>query len=167
MSILLNDWATHETQQWFDGKQSKIESVAASILTAEFNHMRTVNNWLPEITKPYATFDARVFNIPKEDVCNYFLWRQQDASRNSVQMLGRMYFSHKEMHNKNNSQIQDMLMNTHGVNWNDLDTWKKRGCAVRRGVTGFDSLDNPYVGYVIDENIPIFSQDRQYIEQLL
>lgn len=167
MSILLHDWSTHETQQWFDGKQSKIESVAASILTAEFNHIRNTNKWLPEISIPYATFDARVFNVPKEDVCNYFLWRQLDASRNSVQMLGRSYFSHKELHQKNNSNIQDMLMETHGVNWNDLAPWKRRGSCIRRGVTGLDAMSNPYMGYIIDENIPIFSQDRQYIEEQL
>ncbi len=167
ISILLHDWSTHETQQWFDGKQSKIESVAASILTAEFNSMRNKKQLLPEVNLPYATFDARVFNIPKEDVCNYFLWRQQDASRNSVQMLGRAYFSHKELHQKDNGQIQDMLIETHNVNWNDLATWKRRGSCVRRGVTGLDAQNNPYVGYIIDENIPIFSQDRMYIDELL
>jgi tRNA(His) 5'-end guanylyltransferase len=100
-------------------------------------------------------FDSRVYNLPKEEVTNYFIWRQQDASRNSVQMLGRFYFSQKQMHGKSNSRVQDMLMLEEGVNWNDLSTWMKRGsCVVRTHDQG-----------VVDDNeIPIFTQDRNYTD---
>jgi len=101
-----------------------------------------------------AMFDSRVFNVPKEEVANYFIWRQQDASRNSVQMLGQFYFSHKELHCKNISAIQDMLMSEHNVNWNDVATRKKRGFCV--------TLDDYY-----DTEIPIFTKDRNYIEKYL
>lgn len=151
ISILLNDWTSLETEQWFNGGVQKIVSVAASIATAAFNKA------LASYDLPYACFDARVFNLPKEEVTNYFIWRQQDASRNSVQMLGHYYFSQKEMHCKTNPQTQDMLMLLKGVNWNDLDTWKKRGACI---------VDTT-LGALVDEEIPIFTQDRNYIEKHL
>ena len=54
-------------------------------------------------------FDARAFNIPMDEVKNYFIWRQQDWIRNSVQMLAQAHFSHKELHGKNQSDMHDML----------------------------------------------------------
>jgi tRNA(His) 5'-end guanylyltransferase len=199
ISILLNDWKTLETDQWFGGGVQKITSVAASMATGYFNalyrtHVNFEDMTMNEILSSTAFFDARVFNIPKEDVANYFIWRQQDASRNSVQMLGREYFSHKQLHKKSNSEIQDMLMLEHGVNWNDMDTWKKRGTCVVRDtkniITDWKYEDGgDIVGNVkdvtfvskkltdvkfkqstktfIDEEIPIFTQDRDYIEDLL
>jgi len=187
ISILLNDWKTLETDQWFGGAVQKMASVSASLATGYFNalyhthcdsHAESQVNFLHET----AFFDARVFNIPREEVVNYFIWRQQDASRNSVQMLGREYFSHKELHKKNNSQIQDMLMLEKGVNWNDMDTWKKRGtCVVRKTeliatdwryvdgdqslVTDVETVERSRI--VIDEEIPIFTKDRRYIEGML
>jgi len=162
ISILLNDWKTLTTDQWFGGGVQKITSVAASMATAHFNLMFSHLAQRDTVSHDPALFDARVFNVPKEDVTNYFLWRQQDATRNSVQMLGRFYFSHKEMHKKNVSNIQDMLMLEHDVNWNDIDTWKKRGSAVWRikDPRGLSQI-------IIDEEIPIFTQDRNYIERLL
>lgn len=104
-----------------------------------------------------AMFDARVFNLPKEEVANYILWRQQDASRNSVQMLGHAYFSQSEMQGKNNSEIQDMLMLQKGINWNNLPTEQKRGsCVIKNDTNGH---------WFIDREIPIFKgNDREYIE---
>jgi len=193
ISILLNDWKTLETDQWFGNSLQKMVSVSASMATVYFNqavrialqeqHASTFYKKIlggEEIFTP-GMFDARIFNLPKEEVANYFIWRQQDASRNSVQMLGRHYFSHREMHEKNVSNIQDMLMEDHCVNWNDLATWKKRGTCVTRCkpciIEGSDLLGReggmrstavyPTTSLVIDKEIPIFTQDRDYIEQLL
>jgi tRNA(His) 5'-end guanylyltransferase len=152
ITILLKDWQTHETQAWFDNKQTKMESISASMATAKFNEQAKMI-LPPNVSDRFALFDSRAFNVPVDDVTNCFLWRQQDASRNSVQMLGRMHFSNNEMQNKNNSQVQDMLMLQKGVNWNDLDTWKKRGICWKNGE--------------LDQDIPIFSKDRGYIEELL
>lgn len=105
---------------------------------------------------------AVFFNIPGEEVANYFIWRQNDASRNSVQMLGHYFFSQKQMHGKNNSQVQDMLMLEKQINWNDLDVWKKRGSCYR---PKHDDVNN--VPPLLDNNIPIFSQQREYIETFL
>lgn len=63
-----------------------------------------------------AMFDCRCFNIPKEEVTNLIYWRQLDASRNSIQMVGQANFSHKELQNKSCNEIQDMLMTQKGIN---------------------------------------------------
>ena len=106
--------------------------------------------------KGSAMFDARCFNIPKEEVTNYFYWRQIDAIRNSIQMVGRANFSHKELHEKRCNDIQDMLREQKGINWNDIPTAQKRGsCCIKS--------EN---GWSIDTEIPIFKGDgRDYIEK--
>ena len=133
ISFLLRDWDNHETEQWFDGTVQKLVSIAASFTTAKF-----ADAWYLEFGTHVSNgfFDARVFNLSKEEVANYFIWRQQDWTRNSVRMIGRKFFSHKQLVNKNNSEVQDMLMREFGVNWNDYDTWKKRGTCVNREVDG-------------------------------
>lgn len=154
ISLLLRDWDRHETQQWFDGNIQKITSISASIASNAFNHrLMQVESGASLSFSDLAQFDARTYNLPAEEVCNYFIWRQQDASRNSIQMLGHYHFSSKQMHGKNNSQVQDMLMAEKGINWNDLDTWMRRGvCVTKDG---------------IDRDIPIFTTDRSYIERHL
>src|SRR6185295_8112555 len=78
-----------------------------------------------------AYFDARVFVLPESEVANYFIWRQQDATRNSIQMAAKSLYSQAELHGKNTSQLQDMI-HAKGQNWNDLPAGLKRGrCAVR------------------------------------
>lgn len=105
-----------------------------------------------------AMFDARCFNIPKEEVTNLIYWRQLDATRNSIQMVGQANFSHKELQGKSCNEIQDMLFTQKGINWNDFPTYQKRGsCAIK--------VDS---GWFIDNNIPIFKgEDREYIDKLI
>lgn len=155
ISLLLRDWDFHETQQWFSGGVQKMVSISAVIASNAFNLEMTKYKTLSSFND-YAQFDSRVYNLPKEEVTNYFIWRQQDASRNSVQMLGHFHFSQKQMHGKSNSQVQDMLMLQAGVNWNDLPTWMKRGSCI------YDRL-----GVVEDNDIPIFTQSRDYVERHL
>jgi tRNA(His) 5'-end guanylyltransferase len=150
ISLLLRDWDTFETQQWFGGSHQKMVSVSASIATAAFNFHAPTLGFEQMSFADMAQFDSRAYNLPKEEVTNYFIWRQQDASRNSVQMLGHHHFSQKQMHGKNNSEVQDMLMLEKNINWNDIPTWMKRGtCVTPSGV---------------DEEIPIFTQERWYVE---
>ncbi len=147
ISILLNDWKTLKTDQWFGAGVQKMASISSSMATAVFNDA------LKESPAPLALFDARVFNIPKEEVANYFIWRQQDATRNSINMLAQYHFSHNELQNLNTDQVQEKLFTERGINWNDIDTWKRRGyCATNKS---------------FDQEIPIFTQDREYIEQHL
>ncbi len=168
ISILMNDWRTLRTDRWYGNNIQKIVSVTAAAASAGFNFIAKNRGYI-NIVHDLALFDSRVFNLPKEEVNNYFVWRQLDATRNSINMLGQFYFSHKELQNKNTNQIQDMLMLTIkndqplAVNWNDLDVWKKRGTTITRGDTSIPSLTN----WVTDDNIPIFTQNKQYIEQHL
>lgn len=126
-----------------------------------------------------AMFDCRAFNIPKEEVCNNLIWRQQDATRNSIQQVAHTYFSHSELNNLSCDELQEKLFQEKGINWNNYPIRLKRGtCCVRKDV--FFSADeikkkNPlYDGegftrkkWVIDTEIPIFTQNREYIEEVL
>lgn len=105
-----------------------------------------------------AMFDSRCFNIPKEEVCNLIYWRQSDASRNSIQMVGRAYFSHGELKDKSCNDIQDMLMRTYSVNWNDFPTMCKRGSACIYKESK----------WVVDTEMPILKgTDRNYVNQYI
>lgn len=110
-----------------------------------------------------AMFDARCFNIPESDCTNCIVWRQQDASRNSVEMVGRTYFSDKELFKKNCSNIQNMLMEKHNVNWNKFPVRYKRGCACyKMNVTENETERSKWV---VDYHMPIITQDREYVEK--
>lgn len=150
ISLLLTDYDTLTTQAWFDKNIQKMVSVSASIATANFNRQFK--------TLTEAHFDSRVFVLSKEEVCNYFLWRQQDATRNSINSVGQAYFSHKQLMNKNTDQVQDLLFKEKGINWNDLPTWQKRGACV---------IINSKGQWEVDGNVPIFSQDRNYIKKFV
>lgn len=148
ISVLITDYDTLMTDAWFSYGVQKMASIAASVATVAFNDSLAYKH-----LDKRAYFDARVFSLPREEVTNYFIWRQQDASRNSVQMLARSEFSHKQCLNKSVSQLQDMLMER-GINWNDTPTHFKRGFCVKMADT-------------IDREIPIFTQDRDYVEGLV
>lgn len=110
-----------------------------------------------------AMFDARCFNIPESEVTNCIVWRQQDCSRNSIEMVGRTYFSDKELFKKNCSSIQDMLMEKHNVNWNDFTVRYKRGCACyKMNVTENETNRSKWI---VDYDMPIITQDREYVEK--
>ena len=149
ISVLLTDFATIQTDAWFDGNVQKIASVAASVATAAFNAAYAgYQGAMP------AHFDARVFTIPDAvEVANYFVWRQQDATRNSIQGLGQAHFSAKQLHGVNNAEMQELLFREKGINWNDRPTEEKRGrCAVYEDM-----------GWRIDREIPVFTQQRDWL----
>jgi tRNA(His) 5'-end guanylyltransferase len=111
-SFLLTDYDTHQTEPWFGYVKSKLESITASLFTAEFN----LFIWQNHSRNLTATFDARAFNIPREEVVNYFLWRAKDWERNSVAMYCGAHFSHKEMHGMGRADQHEMLHRI-GLNW--------------------------------------------------
>jgi tRNA(His) 5'-end guanylyltransferase len=149
ISLLLVDYDKIETQAWFGGEVQKMASVSAGIASAYFTR---------EWDRRLASFDSRVFNIPREEVCNYFIWRQKDWIRNSIQMLGQANFSHKQLHNKNCTEIQDML-HEKNINWADLEPHLKNGTFITRKVIDERTL------YITSE--PIFTQDRNVIDDLI
>jgi tRNA(His) 5'-end guanylyltransferase len=187
ISLLLTDYKTINTQPWFEYKLQKIVSLAASIATAHFNDefedimFKYSHKGFDPIYRT-AYFDARAFNIPKEEVVNYFIWRQQDCTRNSIQMVGRANFSEKELHKKSCDDIQEMLWSQKQINWNDIETHKKRGTAVYKTMseeivdqkdTGWDvtfteegdDIKSIRTSYYIDKQIHIFTQDRHFIQK--
>ena len=119
-----------------------------------------------------AMFDARCFSIPKEEVCNYFQWRQNDCTRNSIQMVAQANFSHKQLQNKSCDELQEMLWQEKNINWNDFEIVKKRGSCCTK--TGRHTVVDMKTGeqkdrlvWEIDTEIPIFTQDRNYIERFV
>tara|TARA_R110000868_G_scaffold12456_8_gene59562 strand:+ start:2087 stop:2977 length:891 start_codon:yes stop_codon:yes gene_type:complete len=217
ISLLITDYDTLATDAWFDYCQNKMESIAASMATAEFNRLRILRelrnelffnyncgsdekpdvrisdpNFLETCLPVMAQFDARAFNIPKEEVTNYFLWRMNDSSKNSISMLAQSLYSHKELQGKNGDQMQEMCFQK-GINWNSIGTSKKRGTAcykvlVEKDLTDIVPLDslqgNPKMWYRnfgqekpiwgimvdawrLDFETPIFSQNRTLIDGII
>lgn len=144
------------SQAWFNGRVRKIETIAASKATKWFNKLFILNvyNYGIECTrrimanietkeerennKKYydklkkkagmAEFDARVFNVPEWDCINNVIWRQQDAIRNSVEMVGHANFSAKELHKVNCEGIKKILKEQRGIDWEkDFNCYQKYG----------------------------------------
>jgi len=146
ISVLLCDFATPNTSAWFDGNIQKMASVSASIITAEFNRLRC-KRWsslefdFPSTANPpysldtiinkqdeLSYFDSRIFSIPdRTEVMNYFIWRGNDCSRNSVSMVAQSLFSHTQLQGKSTPQMQEMMFKEHNVNWATYDQAKKNG----------------------------------------
>ena len=192
ISILLTDYTTLETDAWFDYEVQKLCSISASMATMAFNKAfaheiaaqskRIYTEYLTDKDSNYidslenamnkgAMFDARCFNIPKEEVANYFYWRQLDAMRNSVQMVGQANFSHKELQFKSTKQIISLLETHCGINWHSLPIWQQRGSACIKHKVCVGYPDGTYVlrnKWKIDNEIPIFKDNgREYIEKLI
>lgn len=199
ITLILVDYKKLTSSAWFDYEVQKICSIAASMATMAFNKF-FANNVGDYCTYTYerednsheeyehilslaidkgAMFDCRCFNIPKEEVTNLIYWRQLDASRNSIQMVGQANFSHKELQNKSCNEIQDMLMTQKGINWNDLPIYQKRGsCCVRNKIILFRGsimetaqlrdTSKSENEWIIDTEIPIFKNEgREYIDRLI
>ena len=187
ITLILIDYKKLNSSAWFDYELQKMCSIAASMATMAFNKFfkNEVDKFYynhcsredPLFEKHYQTyrdaqykgamFDARAFNIPKEEVTNLLYWRQVDAARNSVQMAARAKFSHNECDNKNQSQLQEMLFQTYGINWNDYPTHMKRGsCCIKKLYLSENGQIRSH--WIIDNEIPIFKgEDRNYIEELI
>lgn len=200
ITLILTDYKTLSSDAWFGYEVQKMCSIAASMATMAFNkffaqNIEMVDNhpaygnaskeeeaeayeetsYVPGYRKALekgAMFDARCFNIPKEEVTNLIYWRQLDATRNSIQMVGQANFSHKELQNKSCSNIQDMLMEQKGINWNNFPVCYKRGVCAIKVMKEVDLSPGQGVQYRsewgIDTDIPIFrGEDREYIEELI
>ena len=186
ITLILIDYQTLNTCAWFDYKVQKMCSIAASMATMAFNKYFYENAYqvrpddvrLPDheeaiyksvlykAAEKGAMFDARVFNIPKEEVCNLIYWRQVDATRNSIQMVGQANFSHSELQGCSCSVIQDMLHEQRGINWNNYPTRWKRGVACYRR---WDAATGENQGsWDVDFDMPILrGENRSYVDRLI
>ena len=194
ISLLLVDYKNLNSSAWFDYEVQKICSIAASMATMAFNKSFTKNaeEFMTDCAASYETeglcsqgteeyklcevyqkaiekgamFDARCFNIPKEEVTNYFYWRQLDAIRNSIQMVGQAHFPHNILQYKTCEDIKDMLYVKDEIVWELLPTYKQRGsCCIKQDYIYENILRKQWV---IDNNIPLFKEEgRDYIEVLV
>lgn len=200
ITLILIDYQKLNSSAWFDYEVQKICSISASMATMAFNKFfkKNAENYIQNCATDYLTdglygkgtpeyqlceiyqkaaekgamFDARCFNIPKEEVTNLIYWRQLDAIRNSIQMVGQANFSHKELQNKSCNMIQDMLHEQKGINWNDYPTVCKRGTAVIKDGSLYTSFISPedgwHEGWKIDIEMPILKgEDRAYVDDLV
>lgn len=160
ISLILTDFDSIGTQAWFDNNMQKMASVSASMATAAFNNLRLSRVIKNKQVDPFATkngvpvsnvfdvvksdilndmgskgmamFDARVFQIPQlTEVCNYLVWRQQDATRNSISSVAQSLYSPKELEGKTSDVKQEMVFQK-GINWNDYSYREKRGGVITK-----------------------------------
>jgi len=170
ISILFTDFDTINTQQLYDGRVDKINSIAASFATTIFNNLRltrVIGDEMFDLSKfTWANFDARAFLISDpNDVLNYFLWRQRDCTRNSVSMAAQANFSHKQLQGKSGSQMQDMLMFEKGINWNDYEVRFKRGTVIAR--EDYEKSPGVTRSRWADIEPPIFSRDWGFLSSIV
>lgn len=160
-----------DSQPWFGSEIQKITSITASIASSVF----TASYDSTEHRTPVVAFDSRAFVLPPHEVVNYFIWRQNDWIRNSIQMMGRAHFSHRELNGVSTDGILELLKSK-DLHWDTLFTYVKRGRTVVKIKTMelIESVDgNPNDDYyersrwTVDSNIPIFTDDRDYIESKL
>ena len=199
ITLILVDYKTLESGAWFDYEVQKMCSVAASMATMAFNKAfeKAIDKYVEatayfgdfDVEEKYidrlyksldngAMFDARVFNVPKEEVTNLIYWRQLDAIRNSVQMVGQANFPHKQLQGKSCNIIKQMLTEQKWIVWDELPVYLQRGsCCIKSEtettyavekdgevITG--AIERPH--WIIDQNIPVFKgEDREYINRLV
>lgn len=148
ISLVLTDFDTITTEAWFNGNVQKMASVSASMATAYFNKYRNLRS----NNNPIALFDSRVFTIPDPiEVHNYFVWRQQDAVRNSIQSAAQSLFSHKSLEGLNCFQLQEKMWVEAGINWNNYPASFKRGRCAHKMTEWFTSA------------APKFTEDIEWI----
>ena len=125
-----------ESQIFMNGRRDKMNTLLAGRATAFFN--RNLASYLPEKEKACTperspVFDCRVWNVPNEaEACNVLIWRELDATKNSISMAAQHYFSHKQLQGRSGPQMQEMLFKEHDINWNDYPEFFKRGTYVQR-----------------------------------
>jgi len=204
ISVLITDVGNIEAQPMFGGSLQKLCSLSASVATAKFNEVRNkqyLMNMMLESEIPMeeliknqmygdivdfpkqAFFDARVFIVPSAtEAINHMIWRQQDATRNSISMAGQANFSHKELQGLNGSQVQEKLFSDANINWNDFPTKFKRGVCIfkeeyvrmnhhhvvgGKNVKSVDTTTTIRHRMKIDMETPVFTQDTGYLQDLI
>jgi len=155
ISLLMIDYNKFNSQQWFGGIIQKMASVSASIMAAYMNDDMTdfIGNGAPKY------FDARVFSLPKEDIINYFIWRQNDCRRNAISGVAQSLYSQKELNGKSRNEQLEMISAKGKTFENDYPPEFRNGTIIRRSTgTNGDILSSP---------APIFTDNRGFLEQFL
>ena len=125
--IISNDY---DNPVEYSGRVQKLCSILAAECSVYFaTHAYILENALHD----HPVFDCRIFNVPDwVEASNAVLWREQDATKNSIQLAGQSNFSHKEMQGLKNNQVQEKLLLEKNINWNDYPASFKRGSYIKR-----------------------------------
>lgn len=154
ISLLILDNQSIDTEPWFRKRIQKVISISASYATYWFNANNKFENKVP------AFFDARAFLLPNDEVRNYFIWRQEDATANSLSMLAQSLYPHNMLQCRNSADLHHLCWEK-GFNWNNLSIQEKRGTCVYKKT--FDVLNQNGATtrkrFVVDTQIPILSSD--------
>ena len=187
ISLILTDFDKLTTASWFDGNVQKMTSIASSLATSKFNQLRTerilTDSWKSYVygrgqdDEPFflnwdftvalnkiklAQFDARVFTVPsREEVINYLIWRQQDATRNSISMVAQSMYSHKELNKKSTDDMQEMIFQK-GQNWNNYPVGQKRGRLIVKQEKMVE-IENPILAF--KESLITYEDGKAYVKR--
>lgn len=165
VSVLVVNYNKFDYEPWFSNKIQKLASISASIATAYFNQLWSTKN------ESIAKFDARAFVLPKEDVNNYFIWRQQDIIRNAIQMVGRSVSSQKQLHGKSCKDIIDYLKEDRNFDYNTLSSHKRLGRVYTKEQVPFklENKDEKVMRNMIvcSSDTPLFKADRDFVNDLV
>ena len=161
VTFLLSGWQKENSQIWFDGKVQKIVSVMSSIFTGHFNYKIQSQDYP-------AVFDARVWNVPEDEIDNVFRWRQMDARRNSVSGLAQSFYSHKQLQGKPTKELIPMCYNEKGIDWNELPNLQKWGFTVFKEKYTEPMADGMVERsrWKIDTEIPYFIDQPNYLKEI-
>lgn len=181
ITVVLCDYDNQETSAWFDYSVQKMTSVSASLATAKFNQLRQLREIDRQVfieknfDKDFDTesikdvelamFDSRVFQVPTlDEMVNTLIFRQQDCTRNSISMAADALLK-GSMEGVKGDVKQERLFQEAGVNWNDYKTKYKRGSVIKKIEIGVATANGITTRkkWVIDEETPIFTQDKQYL----
>ena len=177
------------TESWYSKRLNKLLSVSASICTNGFNkalynaitNKSYINPFTDQTTKLddsilnhiytkvfQAEFDCTAFSLPEFEVNNAFIFRQRDAVRNAIHQVAHCYFSTKELEGVNSGEVIEKLKNERNFNWNEVPIYFQRGvCVFKENFTIEDKPDVVRTRWNVDLNIPIFEEDRNYINKHL
>jgi len=167
ISILVADMDKTSTEMWFNGNVQKICSISASMATGYFNSIR-----YGKVSNELAFFDSRIFAMPDPvEVANYFVWRQKDAERNSLQMLARSYYSHNELNAKGTEALHDLIHNK-SDNWSKYPSRCKRGGFIKYNTREEMKVvgNKPLLcttGAWESVEVPVFASEPSFLKNLI
>lgn len=177
ITLLLVDYINEKADAWFKNNIQKLCSISSSMATLAFNksfiqivekyHQEDlISNEEYEFYKSkyhLAMFDSRAFNLPKEEVVNCFIWRQEDCIRNSIQMLGRANFSHKKLDGVNTLNIKKLLKEELNIDWEELSVHLKRGAIIHKHEFFNEETNTIRKKWMLLDDTPVFSKQKEFI----
>ncbi|PZE21335.1 tRNA(His) guanylyltransferase Thg1 family protein [Paenibacillus xerothermodurans] len=159
ISVLITNYDKISTQSWFDNNIQKMVSVSASLAAAKFND--EIKKIYPD--KELAVFDSRAWVLPQDEVTNYFIWRQQDAMKNSISMVAQAHFPHQELQGLGGGAMKAKLLREKDIIWEDIPIWQRRGICVTKQF--YFKGEAQRSQWEVDPQTPVFSENRDYIDR--